>query len=269
MYTDEDRKTPVSPSGGETKGKPHRGGEQLKMRKTLLILAALGIFSAVASATVMIDDYTTATGGANTVQNNDPTDGCSGPSTANHNGTNIMGGSGTRNMSISRTSGAGTRCVQAVVDQATTFNDLQMNSDPNTSGTLTLSGSGSNYTWLAGDTGVTFLASHDLQTLVTATIQIFLHVSGGGYIGAAPLTITSGGLTLHTINLAAFNIGGTISPGTVLDGYQIIINGGLASDLVVDQIQVIGNSNPIVPEPATMILMGGGLLGLALFKRWR
>ncbi len=227
----------------------------------------MGIFSAVASATITVDDYSTATGGTgNSVQNNNPADGCSGPSTANHNGTNIMGGSGTRNLSISRTSGAGTRCVQAVVDQATTFNDLQMNSDPNTSGTLTLSGGGSNYTWLAGDNGVTFLASHDLQTLVTATVQIFLHVSGGGYIGAAPITITSGGLTLHTINLAAFTLGGTISAGTILDGYQIIVNGGLGSDIVIDEIKVIGTQGPIVPEPATMILMGGGLVGLALLR---
>lgn len=237
------------------------------MKKNLLILASLGIFATVGSATVIIDDYTTATGGATAVQNNDPADGCSGPSTANHNGTNIMGGSGTRNMSISRTSGAGTRCVQAVVDQATTFNDLQMNSDPNTSGTLTLSGSGSNYVWLAGDTGVTFLASHDLQTLVTATVQLFLHVSGGGYIGAAPITITTSGLTLQAINLAAFNIGGTISAGTVIDGYQIVLNGGLGSDMVIDEIKVIGTQGPIVPEPATMALMGGGLLGLALLRR--
>lgn len=238
------------------------------MKKNLLILASLGIFATVGSATVIIDDYTTASGGTgNSVQNNDPADGCSGPANANHNGTNIMGGNGTRALSISRTSGAGTRCVQAVVDQATTFNDLQMNSDPNTSGTLTLSGSGSNYTWLAGDTGVTFLASHDLQTLVTATVQLFLHVSGGGYIGAAPITITTSGLTLQTINLAAFTIGGTISAGTVIDGYQIVLNGGLGSDMVIDEIKVIGTQGPIVPEPATMALMGGGLLGLALLRR--
>lgn len=239
--------------------------------KKILLLATLGLFASIGSATVIVDDFTTATGGTgNAVQNSDPADGCSGPATANHNGTNIMGGNGTRALSISRTSGAGTRCVQAVVDSATTFNDLQMSSDPNTSGTLTLSASGSNYVWLAGDTGVTFLASHDLQTLVTATIQLFLHVSGGGYIGAAPVTITTSSLTTHTINLASFTLGGLITTGTVIDGYQLVINGGLGSDLVVDEIHVVGSRIPPgVPEPATMALMGGGLLGLALLRRRR
>lgn len=240
----------------------------MTLNRIFLLLAVMGLSAAIAPAALILDDFTTAAGGTgNSVQNNNPADGCNGPSTGNHNGTNIMGGSGTRFLSMNRTSGPGTRCLQGVVDQATTFNDLQMNSDPNTSGILTITGSGSNYGWLANDAAVTFLASHDLQTLVTSTVQVFLHVSGGGFIGAAPVTVTSSGLTLHTINVANFNIGGAISTGTVLDGYQIVVNGGLGSDLVIDELKIATGNVEAVPEPSTVVLFGLGTLGLVLRRR--
>jgi hypothetical protein len=156
--------------------------------------------------------------------------------------------------------------VQAVVDQAGTFNDLQMSSDPGTSGTLTVTGAGSNYTWLASDTGVAFRAAHTLQTLVPATVQVFLKIAGGGFVGAAPVTITTGTLTQFLIDQPDFNIGGSIAAGTTIDGYQLVLTGGQASGLVLDDLEIVGG----VPEPSVLLTLtlGLGLLGVSA-RRFR
>ncbi|MFN7935972.1 MAG: hypothetical protein U0R19_21765 [Bryobacteraceae bacterium] len=55
------------------------------MRGLVLQLAIAALAVRAMSARVVLDDFTTATGGTgNTVRNNNPADGCSGPATANH-----------------------------------------------------------------------------------------------------------------------------------------------------------------------------------------
>ncbi|MFN7935973.1 MAG: hypothetical protein U0R19_21770 [Bryobacteraceae bacterium] len=80
------------------------------------------------------------------------------------------------------------------------------------------------------------------------------------------MTITTSNLTLYTISRTSFNMGGTISAGTVIDGYQLVLNGGIGSDYAIDDLSIVGDT-PQVPDPGSWTLISVGLLGIVLASR--
>jgi hypothetical protein len=247
------------------------------MRKTLFTLATLTLASSVASATVLLDDFTSVTSGGSVAQNVDAGAGCTGPSSASNTGTNIMGSpaSGSRALSAARTAGSG--CITVQVDVPASADNLQFSSDALAQGFAFVTGQGASYAVGGLPAFVTFDANHDLGSSAAASIQVFLHIAGTGaipggtYVGAAAVAITNvgPGFVTYSIPLASFTIGGTVVPGTVIDGYGLIIAGAVSSDIVVDNLRLTDQDRtpPPIPEPSTMALIGGGLAGLALIRR--
>jgi hypothetical protein len=217
-------------------------------------------------ATVVLDSFDSIATGNGIIENIDPANpGCTGPDTATNTGTTIMGGTGSRAMQVNRNTGGG--CVAMTID-AGNSNLLTFSSDATSDGYAFLNGQGAAYTISAFDTAVTFTAQHDLGSSVLATVTLYLHVAGTGtipggtFVGGVVTAITTSAPTTYSVPLASL---GAVA-GTNIDGYGLILAGGLNSDIVMDNLQIIGTTPPI-PEPTTMALMGGGLVGLALLRR--
>ena len=206
------------------------------------------------NTSVVLDDFTSVNSGGSTAQN--VAAGCGGPSSVANTGTNIMGSAATGNRTMNAERGFGPGCISVQVDVPNTANNVLFKSDATTLGFGSVTGQGASFVIPAANSRVTFQANHDLGSTAAANVQVLLHVAGTGtipggtFIGGPSVRITNVGPGFNTyeVNLNSFTTGGTINPGTVIDGYGLVFAGAAGSDITVDNLLLVSSTLP-TPSP--------------------
>lgn len=237
------------------------------------IISVFVLVTATAYSGIILDSFTNSAAGSLPFGYPDvSTPGCmtalpgfpdTGMSLTGISGTTIMGRTGTRSLALSSVQGSG--CILAdIPNQPTTgagLNLLQFTSgNPDTSATLTETGLGNAYTLLAGDGGIQF---EYFSNQFSPDLVFGLHVAGAGFVTTNPFNLGPSPGTTSILNLSQFVNGGTIAPGSVIDGYEVIIDGVVGTQVSINEIQTVFGA----PEPVTLTLSGIGLVAILLGKR--
>jgi hypothetical protein len=127
----------------------------------------------------------------------------------------------------------------------------------------------------SGDMNAVALATIFTTSSITATVGSAVSFSAGfgSYTGNITLASASGPVNNRTVSLYAL---GTFTPAGVLGGFtsgpmSLTISatqtGGAGSSVSVSYSMASPPSPPTVAEPATLALLGAGLMGLAAVRR--
>ncbi len=94
------------------------------------------------------------------------------------------------------------------------------------------------------------------------TLGVYLTLVGTAYTGTSGsgLSVTTGAFTTQTV------LSGSSNPGSAAALLDILLSGGTVSASYSAQFAPV-SSTPIIPEPASLILMGVGLLGAGIVAR--
>lgn len=133
-----------------------------------------------------------------------------------------------------------------------------------TTGFVSASGLGSNYTILPGDSAALLTA---LSGGSEFSIQVSLHLAGNGGFPFGTGLVAADGFQIvpgqMTIPLSAFIIGGTIAPGSIIDGYQLTVSNGefrnYAKEFSIDNLRIGTPAASSVPEPSALWLAAAGV----------
>ncbi len=240
------------------------------MKKSLLIPVLLGLGSVTASATTLVDNFSTVSGTATF-----NACGSAGASDSGSNtGTTNIGGANARGVSVEVSSllGASAGCAvvkttDPSVNQVMTFNNeygtfgkAQLFWNP--TGTVDLSAELFLAIDIASDGGI---VPDDVSTftMLFCSNAATCTETGGSNLYSLSFTTTGQVFPMQTFTraLSAATQVGSVSWGSI-DSIRMIVQSGNATDLTIDNIRVDN-----VPEPSTFALLGSSLAAFAMWRR--
>lgn len=192
------------------------------------------------------------------------------------NSSNVAAASvigGNRYASINRTSGTVTDSLNinnptvGVLDLSMAAGDtsdmrLLYDGTTNNTGVNAFSLTGIDFTQL----GTLTLIRVNLQSDHTNTLTMKVYTDAGDYSTATVNYSNDGLFHDYDTDFAAFASTGAGADFTNVKAFELIISGVPQQDLQMDSISAEANATP---EPSTMLLLGGGLVGLGVFSRRR
>lgn len=239
------------------------------MKKSLLIPVLLSLGAVTASATTVIDDFSTVSGTSLFTACGAPGASASGSNT----GTTNIGGGNARQIDVTidavlSASGGCTevRTTNPTVNQTMTFNSgfatkatAQMLWNP--TGTVDLSNELFLAIDIASDGGI---VPDDVSTftMLFCANSATCTATGGSNLYSLSFTTTGQVFPAQTFTraLSSATQVGSVSWSSI-DSIRMVINSGNATDLTIDNIRLDN-----VPEPSTFALLGSSL---AVFAMWR
>jgi hypothetical protein len=241
------------------------------MNKIFLGLAGVALSTSVASATLLIDDFTSL-GGGNVAQIGDPT-ACVGSGVNNTAQTGNANTMGNRTMTVGRSNSSG--CVMLESNTIGSGSFLQYSSSAAASGTASVVWTAANpalsTSQLLGTTLLSFLFAFDNASPVDVSWEFC--VNGAGGLACASRTVTYSSAfpappsVIVSWSLASFtNYAGllnAIALGSVLQTAELGLVAGQGADVALDLIRFES------PEPSSFVLLGSALVGVALLRRRR